>query len=355
MRHLTWKSYFVLFGLSVILATAVPTLGQQLIGTYRINYRYNTAGCFPPDWPNPTPTEGNPYYCLDPIGPGPYFINAAPGRYRAVVTGFSAASSARLWSGDASGGLRYDAPLDPPQVGVNLDFDHTFGQIVLYAWDWYVYDNDSSAYVDVALYSLGCEVPDGEVPTFAQWNPVNGKQTQAQFRVSLFSSAGTDFTGKTVSESTPNPDPTNDKCFLLAFSSGNTPPDSPNVSVTGNSATVGVQQPDEYFDTNGWAETAVEQYMQLLLDKGQQSCHTIIEQRMAMNCPDGSSKEYATNYLVETIIAPSNPRNPGRVVVTHCPKDDFDSVTHTCSDTASTTCRLWYAAAGRNRVPRVPA
>ena len=59
--------------------------------------------------------------------------------------------SAHVWTGDATSGLRYILEL---LVGSVVDFDHTHGQIVLYAWDWSVYDNSPDSFVEVALYQV---------------------------------------------------------------------------------------------------------------------------------------------------------------------------------------------------------
>jgi hypothetical protein len=132
----------------------------QLIGTYRINYRDNAAGCLPPSWPNPGPTDGNPFFCPSSFLPGPYFINATPGKYQLVITAVSTVKSAHVWSGDATSGFRQTLELP---VGSIVNVDHTHGQIVLYAWDWYVDDNDPNSWVEVALYQLDKSSVSGRV------------------------------------------------------------------------------------------------------------------------------------------------------------------------------------------------
>src|ERR1041384_3971872 len=90
-----------------------------LIGTYSVSYRWNTAGCAPPGGDFSNLNFGNPYSCVG--SPGPYYIDAEPGRYKVVFPG----DACSIWSsGHRTGGR-----------GV-VEFDHTFGQIVLYAWDW---------------------------------------------------------------------------------------------------------------------------------------------------------------------------------------------------------------------------
>ena len=126
-----------------------------LIGTYRFNYRDNAAGCRPDDWPYPTPADGNPYYCSSPYPPGPYFVDAEPGQYRVVVTAEANVSSAHVWSGDASSGYRYN--LEKP-VGYVVDINHTHGQLVFYAWDWYVGDNSADSWIEVQLYGRSSDI-----------------------------------------------------------------------------------------------------------------------------------------------------------------------------------------------------
>src|SRR5690242_515211 len=62
MRNLTWKVHIVLFGITIMFVTALPVLGQQLIGTFTVSYRCNAGGCNPFDF-NPY-GYGNPYYCI---------------------------------------------------------------------------------------------------------------------------------------------------------------------------------------------------------------------------------------------------------------------------------------------------
>lgn len=119
-----------------------------LIGTYNMNYRYNTAGYRPADWPYPTPTDGNPFYGIS--SPGPYFVNAAPGNYKVVITAENDPISADVWNGDANSGYRTD--LDSLPVGSEVDIHHTFGDLVFYAWDWYAYDNSPDSWVIANLY-----------------------------------------------------------------------------------------------------------------------------------------------------------------------------------------------------------
>lgn len=134
-------------------ATVEPAYAQAspgtVIGTFQINYRLNAAGCVPTG----SPLDGNPYNCPSGIPPGPHFLNAQPGRYRVEALFFTplgGGGAPHIWSGDASAGTRYALGAST----ATIDFDHTFGQIVLYAWDWIPSDNDPSVYTEVRLTQL---------------------------------------------------------------------------------------------------------------------------------------------------------------------------------------------------------
>ncbi|MCX6629611.1 MAG: choice-of-anchor D domain-containing protein, partial [Candidatus Solibacter sp.] len=118
----------------------VSQLAQQLLGTYTVNYRWNTGGC--------SFSDPNPYHCAG--SPGPIYVTAAPGKYKAVVTrlGPNPNGLARMWDGDSSNGTVYELP-----QGANVSFDHTFGQIVLYYWDWVPEDNPPDVWTEVQLYT----------------------------------------------------------------------------------------------------------------------------------------------------------------------------------------------------------
>ena len=129
-----------------------------LIGTYDVNYRYNAGAC-PPSGPTSDPTIGNPYYCEGTAyGPGPIKVNAAPGRYRVVTKGFgpNCACTCPIWSGDASSGLRYQSAA---AIDGFIEFDHTFGQIVFYYWDWFAGDNSPGQSTRVELYRMEATPP----------------------------------------------------------------------------------------------------------------------------------------------------------------------------------------------------
>jgi hypothetical protein len=145
-----------------ILIFAGRANAQQLIGTFNVNYLTNTAGC--------GPTSPNPYFCIDPLGPGPYFINVPPGRYEVVtVSSNLQGGNPVVWDGNASSGV--SAPLSYVPGSVVM-LNHTFGQIVLFQFDWYPYDNDPNHWIIVSLYQLNTSgslgitttsLPDGNV------------------------------------------------------------------------------------------------------------------------------------------------------------------------------------------------
>ena len=118
---------------------------ERCIGTYTVNYRYNAAGSYT-DQSHPDYTQANPYRGNS-IAPGPIFINAAPGRYRIVT---ETASGCSVWSGDAASGRWYSSH---PSV----EFDHAFGQIALYYWDWFSGDNDPSVQSTISVYEVVAE------------------------------------------------------------------------------------------------------------------------------------------------------------------------------------------------------
>jgi hypothetical protein len=154
------RIFLLVFGFSLLCLAMVPSThaGEILIGNYSINYRYNAAGSFPGYGydmsipPISTDGKGNPFGYS-----GPIFVDAAPGLYRLVITDRNEFAAANMWSGDSSGGTRYY--FDQSPVGFSFNFDHTFGQIVFYAWDWYAGDNSVANHVDVALYSVTAPEP----------------------------------------------------------------------------------------------------------------------------------------------------------------------------------------------------
>jgi pimeloyl-ACP methyl ester carboxylesterase len=125
--------------------TATFSQTISLIGTFNVNYRYNAAGCS---------NDPNPYFCVGSgYGPGPYYIDAAPGRYKVKNISFGSLgpNSPHIWTGDRNGGVHLNTP---SVVGGSVEFDHTHGQIVLYYWDWYAGDNDPNLSTVVELSRL---------------------------------------------------------------------------------------------------------------------------------------------------------------------------------------------------------
>src|SRR5262249_42728171 len=128
--------------------------GPTLLGTFNINYLYNTAGCQPTGSPN----DSDPYFCVDTLGPGPFYINAVPGQYRVVVvSAANGGANAAVWSGDTSHADAHSGL--PPCPGFSFNFTHSFGQIVLYAFDWAPFDNSPSQFTVVSLYQLSTTGP----------------------------------------------------------------------------------------------------------------------------------------------------------------------------------------------------
>ena len=151
-------------------ASAQEESGWELIGTYNVNYRNNAAGA-PPTY--------NPWYA-NYIPPGPYFLDPAltpPGHYKAVVTGWNGDyyGNACIWDGDSQGGTRY--PIDN-YVGYTEEFDHTDGQIVIYAVDWYPWDNPDFCWSTVELWR---ELNEPEPPSgmVSYWRFDEGNGTTA--------------------------------------------------------------------------------------------------------------------------------------------------------------------------------
>jgi hypothetical protein len=142
--------FFALLPLSMVPLSADTF---TLIGTYDVNYRYNAAGCY--TYGDFSPTQGNPYYCPGPFPPGPIFLDVAVGEYEAIA---AIPTSVAIWNGDATGGIRYE-PFGPGGNGI-VDFTNTSGHIVLYYWDWYVYDNPDTTFSFVDLYRVQPAVPE---------------------------------------------------------------------------------------------------------------------------------------------------------------------------------------------------
>jgi hypothetical protein len=194
-----------------------------------------------------------------------------------------------------------------------------------------------------------CDVPDQEESTFFDWNRRNGGLTQALFLVTLRSDTHADFAGRQVEESTPIDDVNfeGDGCWNLASklpSIKAIPP--PFLRVTGTEPRT-VSAANDFEDTIGWDEEAVETYMKALKRAGVASCGTAIKQRMAIECSDGHFERYTTNYITITIVAPNHPNESGTVTVGRCSEDDF-RLQSLCPPNR-TAVRPWFAAKGRNK------
>jgi len=121
---------------------------DTLIGTFTVNYRYNAAGQAV-DQSNPDYTKANPCFG-NTIPPGPIFVpnTTAPGQYKLVVV---SGAGCAVWDGDCSSGTFFVTGHNP---GEEVTINHTFGQIVLYYWDWIAGDNDPSIQTTVSVYQV---------------------------------------------------------------------------------------------------------------------------------------------------------------------------------------------------------
>jgi hypothetical protein len=138
-------------------ASTTNNSGWELVGTYNINYRYNAAGA-----PSTPGGAYNPWYA-NYIPPGPYFINPSLtplGHYKVVITTISGSGgNPAIWDGDSQGGTLTSINT-ANGVGYTLEFDHTTGQIVLYAIDWYPWDNSEQSWSNIQLWrqTAGVEI-----------------------------------------------------------------------------------------------------------------------------------------------------------------------------------------------------
>jgi hypothetical protein len=168
------------------------TLLDTYLGNFGVSYFSQAAG-------NSPPSDGNPYNNVQ-VSPGPYHINASPGKYYLVTTGFNPghyAPGASVWSGDASSGTRIGLSA---AVGARTDFTLTHGEIVLYAWDWYPWDNDPQAISYYDLYKVSAT---DIAATKLEWNTAQGS---------------VDFSYKVSGEALPK-----DTTAMLYWASGTTP------------------------------------------------------------------------------------------------------------------------------------
>lgn len=152
-EHLTrLANYFRLSLMGLLCFAAASSLGHasdfsyEYIGTYTVNYRYNAGGQYT-SMSNPDYSLLNPYYGTF-ISPGPIFINANPGRYQLVVV---SGTGCCAWSGDATGGTFLAAGKNQGDI---VELDHLYGQIALYFWDWYPWDNDPNNQTTISVYRI---------------------------------------------------------------------------------------------------------------------------------------------------------------------------------------------------------
>ena len=130
----SWLGALLMIITLAVMVTQTTLAEDVLVGRFTVNPRNNAAGRYT-DQSHPDYTQANPYFG-NLIAPGPIFINATPGQYKFVV---EAGTGCHVWSGDASRGTFLVPGPSPAEI---VTFAHTFGQIALYYWDWYPYDND---------------------------------------------------------------------------------------------------------------------------------------------------------------------------------------------------------------------
>lgn len=140
----TIKFTIILISSMLFLPLAIQSanaLTWDLINTYTINTLYNAAG-----GPPGTPIEKNPYY-ENYMTPGAIFIDALPGDYRTILINIgSAPTNAYVWSGTDVSGVSYNINYSV------TEFVHNSGQLVLYSYDWYPWDNPSDEWSTFELY-----------------------------------------------------------------------------------------------------------------------------------------------------------------------------------------------------------
>ncbi len=113
--------------------TALPS-------SYRIDFRYNAAGC--------APSAPNPFQCASGFGSGPYFLSVSPGAYTITsgMLGPDAAFNTFAWVGNALTGTQFALGQSALTVTVA-----TGQQLVLYASDSFAGDNDPNDWVDFTV------------------------------------------------------------------------------------------------------------------------------------------------------------------------------------------------------------
>ena len=150
-----------IFGLLLVSFAALSN-SQTLVGSFTVNYRYNSAGC-----PDADSNAYNPYQCPGLIAPGAVaFDNLPAGQYQLIVTavGPLGAPGVVIWTGNpataisSNTGYTYQFAANPQIVGSTTSFTTTnVGTIAFFAHDWYPYDNDagfSSTFLCTLLASM---------------------------------------------------------------------------------------------------------------------------------------------------------------------------------------------------------
>jgi hypothetical protein len=136
--------------LAATMLFAVPAYSDVLIGNYRVDSKYNTAG-----GPDSLLDPYNPYLYPTNLPPGPIVVSGLPaGRYRFVIEGFGPTRSPVLvWYGGPAGPATFFW-LNIATVGSTTEFFYGGGDFLLYWHDWYPWDNDPLTFTDVALYRV---------------------------------------------------------------------------------------------------------------------------------------------------------------------------------------------------------
>jgi hypothetical protein len=146
LKNIAAVLVFLFGGYTLSLDATAVTAAEVLVGRFTVNARDNAAGRYT-DQSRPDYTQANPFFG-NLIPPGPVFINATPGQYKLVV---EAGAGCGVWSGDASRGTFLVTGHNPSEI---VTFTQAFGQIVLYYWDWYPYDNDPNVRTTIAVYRI---------------------------------------------------------------------------------------------------------------------------------------------------------------------------------------------------------
>jgi len=137
----------------MLISKLTTAQADTLIGTFTVNYRYNAAGQAV-NQSNPDYTKANPCFG-NTIPPGPIFVpnTTTPGQYRLVTV---SGAGCGVWSGDCTGGTFWATGHGP---GEEVTVSGTFGQLVLYYWDWIASDNDPGVQTTIEVYKVSQNRP----------------------------------------------------------------------------------------------------------------------------------------------------------------------------------------------------